>query len=333
MDNRPSKSQKEALINEYKGYLFEYLTGEELSSNYAIDQMFYKNIPQDLRKTLSQYEAWLRVNDIECLESLPMLAENVSKKVQEIFKDKMTDIFLVGKTAAKLSVQNESDLVLVGEQKKYYLSLKLCKYNSFVNTKSGGVSSFINKYLHEFQNAIFMQDQFNELIKSSFSQMGQEMHELAGLEWRGRFDEQWGAVGLPDLPGQLDEKYSVILSRHYHRMCTFLYDVFSTYLEQDFAKFQTCVLRLMGMSTSEIIQVICFHEKDKHSHYQLKKINISTFREVQKCVSKIELMPLKSQISSFNLLLNEKILQIRVKPMNKFTVSAYKLNCAIKYMR
>ena len=43
--------------------------------------------------------------------------------------------------------------------------------------------------------------------------------------------------------------------------------------------------------------------------------------------------PLKKEVSSFSLGLKDKTLQIRVKPMNKFTVSALKVNCSVKTER
>jgi len=74
-----SSSQKEALINEFKGNLFEYLVGHSLACLAQVESRFIQSFGGELRSRLSEYESWLRVHDQELIYALPSLRESVQK--------------------------------------------------------------------------------------------------------------------------------------------------------------------------------------------------------------------------------------------------------------
>jgi hypothetical protein len=79
------------------------------------------------------------------------------------------------------------------------------------------------------------------------------------------------------------------------------------------------------MGDRKIIQVSCYHQQ-----HRLKSIEIKKFEDLFYPEIDVVIEPLKENMSSFDILIGKTTLQIRVKPMNKFTTASYKINCSIK---
>lgn len=68
-----------------------------------------------------------------------------------------------------------------------------------------------------------------------------------------------------------------------------------------------------------------------HQNAQLKEILIKSQSDLfTNDPAEIAVKELSDGASSFDIAFKKFVLQIRVKPMNKFTTAAYKINCSIK---
>ncbi|MEE2744038.1 MAG: hypothetical protein VYD54_09035 [Bdellovibrionota bacterium] len=329
-------SQKEAAINEFKGNLFEFLVGQWLARFYGEEAAFLSRFKGPLKKNIVGYEKWLREFDPGLLRSLPILSEKTANIVLEYLPQDIKNIFVVGKsieTPTKKSLK-EADLLILSTEKEYLLSLKLCKTNAFVNTKSGGVKSFLEKYFGDFDQALLWQERLSFCVDKSFNQMAYQLYEREGLDFEGSFDNQWEDAGLSSLPGQLPKDYLPLVLEHYHRVITCVYQAFEFFFKNDREKFKKCLFPLLGIGHRDIIQITCFHgettEQKIKKKYQLKGIHVMTGDILQQELKSLKINGLKKGLSSFDICLESLTLQIRVKPMNIFTVPGMKVNCSVK---
>ena len=229
----------------------------------------------------------------------------------------------------------EADIMVITKDRNYPISLKLCKDHSFVNTKSGGIKSFFTKYFKEFNNIKPIQDSINSLVDENFMAMAHELHSMAGLEFQGRFDDTWREAGLTELPGQLDDDMNKVLRQTYYSLIEKMYDACVELYNHDKELFTKAIYPLMGLGDINLIQATCFHKSstkgDETQKYLLSRTHIFAGTELKEEANEIEILPLKSGISSFEVKLKNQTLQIRVKPMNKFTQAAFKVNCSLKF--
>ncbi|RLA65873.1 MAG: hypothetical protein DRQ88_04180 [Epsilonproteobacteria bacterium] len=322
-------SQKEALLNELKGNLFEYLVGQNLALQKGILSEFYRNFGGELKNKLVQYENWLRNNDPILFKKLPNLASSLAKELTLYLPEKIDNLLVVGKAGGgghrfKL---NEADLLAISKKEMIPISVKLCKAKAFVNTKSGGVKSFIVKYFSNFPNAPIWQEELNEVLNIAFQHMGHELYAQAGLEFTGQFDERWEHSHLP---GKVPVEMRPVIYKFYSQVILKIYDIFKIMYGQSQEDFKKCLYPIMGFGNLQIIQATCFHGILKGKKYNLKGVKVFTGDELKQNLKKLKLEKLKADLSSFEMRSDELILQIRVKPMNIFTTPAVKINCSIK---
>ncbi|WP_127717647.1 hypothetical protein [Halobacteriovorax sp. HLS] len=329
-------AQKEALINEFKGNLFEYLVAQFLARHYRIEADFVRSFGGDIRKQLTDYDHWLRVNEPDLIKQLPKLAKEVSLElIDKVLPASATKVLVIGKTLAVPHSKDwaEADLLVLNIDKVYPISLKLCKGNAFVNTKSAGVKSFINQYFCGFSNASLLQNNINRGVDSRFELMAQELHSHVGLDFYGRFDHRWADSGHSELPGQLPKDLNAIVVQSYYDCIKDIYETLKDLYKEDKVLFGKSLLPLMGIGDVDIIQITCFHKEVKGIRYNFSGIHLLYGQELMNDLEMIEILPLKESISSFEIQLNHLKLQIRVKPMNKFTSAAFKINCSIKEIK
>lgn len=331
-------AQSEALINEVKGNLFEYLVAFELARYWKVSGEFVRHFSGlsagKAQSEMRHYQEWLRENDPELFTRLPLLAHEAAERFLANYQDlSITEVLLTGKSGA-VSGQNhlmECDILLKEKERIIPISLKFCKHGAFVNTKSGGIRSFVQKYFDVFSEASIAQENLNNYLEQSFNQMALELYEWADIEGahlmekKGHFSPEWVQRGLPELPGELPEAPRSCLFAHYYRVIGKLYETLKSFHEQDASLFQKCLAPLMGFSDTDMIQLTLFH-KSTGKRYELAGVEIEDWQGEKELV----FHPLKEGISSFSFGLGKKHLQIRLKPMNKFTVSALKVNCSVK---
>jgi hypothetical protein len=328
--------QIESLLNECKGNLFEFLVAQSLSKRFKKEDLFLISLPRDFRGRLQFYEETIREFDSDLLKNLPILASSVAEKLEQhaLFKNKNQFSFsVIGKMVATNdnSLWNETDIVAIeelpdGQTKKYFISLKLTKDHSYTNTKSAGIKSFIEKYFstHGPMAATF-QKKLNLEVDESFHMMGHKLYTMIDQEFIGNFDTRWSQEHT-ELPGELPPEMKEVVYLNYSRVAQKVREFLGELHRADPVKFYQSLHALCGFGNADIIQVHCFHQ-----NAQLKEILIKSQSDLfTNDPAEIAVKELSDGASSFDIAFKKFVLQIRVKPMNKFTTAAYKINCSIK---
>ena len=318
------------MINEIKGHLFEYLVGWSLARHYRVEKDFIRGFAGNLRSRLTSYQSFLQQNDEQLYRQLPLLSHSTVQSLLSYLPSSIKNIRVIGKIAGASCDQtwHEADILLEGEG-IIPISLKLCKENSFVNTKSGGVKSFLSKYFASLPDHKKWQQILTQSIEHNFLRMVHELYDAAGLEYAGKFDKQWEKYG--NLPGQLPKELAFIVGRYYSRVICVVHEAFFDF-QKSKPLFLKSLLPLLGMGEAEMIQVICFHKGTDRgaNRYSLSRVSVNTHSSVLDGLEKMKIKPMKKGLSSFELKGDVSSLQIRLKPMNKFTVPALKVNCSLK---
>lgn len=325
-----AKAKEQALLNEYKGYLFEYLVALNLSFLYKLESVFFRSVSADLQNMLRIQEDYVRKNYPELISDLPVLAKEVASNLfQKLNLNNVQSIDIVGKMIAS-PISNEfaeADILIVTKSKVYPISLKLSKANAFVNTKSGGVKSFLEKYFPCSMSEKF-QDVLNVFLDENFHAMAFELHEVAGIEYPMNFKD-WVACGFSELPGELGPEYKEILHGLYYKIIEKIYNMFIELKDYDAKLFLNGLMSLCGLGDRELIQATCFyHQKDKN--YQLSEVLIDNALLIEKELNDFQIMEYRKGLAHFEIKFSHRILQIRIKPMNKFTSASFKVNCSVK---
>ncbi len=318
-------TEKEALINELKGNLFEYLLGLSLSKIHKIEANFHHGFTGSIKEKLIKYEAHLLKTDPYLFKKLPSVALEAANKINEILPSKVDNIFVVGMSGFRFDLK-EADLILISGEKKIYLSVKLCKANSFVNTKSAGVRSFIKTYFSPFKESTQWQNDLNVVVDLSFEKMAKKMHEIAGINYSGGFFSSWLESGNADLPGKLPPQMKEILRNFYFEVNSKIHSIFMEMEKISPDQLTKCLFPLIGFGDSNIIRVTCYHREVLKEKYSLVKITIGHPDNLKQT----KIGDIKAGLSSFEVNFPGGILQIRVKPMNVFTTPAVKINCSTK---
>jgi hypothetical protein len=327
--------QIESLLNECKGNLFEFLVAQSLSRRFKKEDLFLLGLPRDFRGRLQFYEETIRQFDSELLKNLPILAASVAEKLENhpLFKNKANISFtVIGKIVATNdnALWNETDIVAVeefenGETKKYFISLKLTKDHSYTNTKSAGIKSFIEKYFSTFEEAQAFQSKLNIEVDESFHMMGHKLYSMIDQDFSGSFDARW-SDNYSELPGELSAEMKEVVYTNYFRVAQKIREFLGELYKSDPKKFYHSLHALCGFGNTDIIQVHCFHQ-----NALLKDILIKMHSDLfSNNPHEIILKELTHGSASFDIAFEKFVLQIRVKPMNKFTTAAYKINCSIK---
>lgn len=324
--------QKEALINELKGNLFEFLVGQCLANSYGVEGEYLSSISPEFTDRLQTYELWLRENSPELLEKLPFLARSTARFYQSEEAEAVDAILLVGKVLGGSSDQRakEADLLLKKKAGVSSLSLKLCKENSFVNTKSAGARSFFSRYFSKnFPSVKEAQNNLNHKLEEDYKEVSQALHEMAGLEPEQQFGKSWHEAGQPLLPGQLESSMNSRLKEHYYFMIQAFFEVWERLYHRDKKKFLDSMMPLLGFGHNELVQLSCFYSGD----YKLSFNNLKKAEPYRAKLESAELIPPKEGLSSFEMKMDDCSFQVRLKPMNKFTVPGLKVNCSLKLQK
>ncbi|HLW55889.1 MAG TPA: hypothetical protein VKY27_00805 [Bacteriovoracaceae bacterium] len=316
---------KEALFNEVKGSLFEYLVGLKLAQRANQELDFIQNIDKNYLAILGQQDRMVRQFYPEMLSFLNEASTKGQETLCAKYGENWVSIKLLGKLSSSQlqSDFKETDLLLVNEfGEQLLLSLKLNKKSAFVNTKSAGVKSFLTQYF-PYLNPSF-QNEFSNTIDLEFKVMGDELYRQYDLEFNGNFNE-WVKNGYSELPGELAESDRDILKKYYARIAKTLHRILSTAFKENPEAFKKSLYPLMGFSDPRIIQLICFHDFKSQGE---SVIEIHDFKDVVD--EDITIRDFKD-IASIEVESSRWVLQIRIKPMNKFTTTAMKVNCAVKF--
>ncbi|MAZ49710.1 MAG: hypothetical protein CME65_14205 [Halobacteriovoraceae bacterium] len=305
-----------ALLNEYKGYLFEFLVCKELR-NYFLLTPIETVLNENQFTMLSQQESFVRNNYPSLIKQLPVLAKETANRIWEYYSDKKVEnILLSGKQNTSLTPEHfsEEDIgIFLKDSGVKKISLKLAKKGLATNTKSSGILSILKRYFDSLQ----LQAQFNDFIDIEFEHMSRDLHTIEGIEYRENF-KNWKDNELPELPGQLNRESSERLKLYYQSLAKKLYELTK---EIDVDKLKSGLARLSGFSHPDIVQVTCFYIDD----YLLAGVSVKeelSFEGRFTC---------KQNKSSVVFQFDRLTVLLRIKPMNLFTSKAYKVNASIEF--
>lgn len=310
-----------ALFNEVKGSLFEYLCAQVLARHYRVEADFLKHLPEHYQRVLEQQDHLTSVHFPEHLERLPRWAQQVAETLKEKLKDTpVKSIKLTGQymNHAEETQFAEADFFIDSRP----VSLKLNKRQGAVNTKSGGIKSFFTSYFTH-PEAAALQESFNQLVESEFAILRFELHELAALpddDWKS-----WRKASLSELPGELPRPMRERLHQFYAKLANRLTENLKRLQALDAASFNDALIRLCGLSRPDLWQVVCFHDPSGGAEV--------IFHDEAKVRRKLQNIQWResSEIASCELEISDWMLQIRIKPMNKFTTTAIKMNCSVRF--
>ncbi len=322
------QTKKEALFNEVKGSLFEYLVAKEIAIKGEAELPFQQSLDKNYLTVLSQQDRMVRQFYPEMLTFLNDASKLTAKNLIAYLKETPTAPRVVGKFSNSTLSEElfEADMVLNLKESSLPVSLKLNKKNAFVNTKSGGIKSFFTMYFPFLPSTI--QKNFNQFVDMEFNRMAFELHALHDMEYPGHFNE-WVKRGFSELPGELDSDSRAILKAYYARIAHEMHTIFTEAFKHFPVEFKTALPVLMGFGKKEILQVICFHD---FPGPETSIIDIHSFSEVLSQLGETKIKPFTT-ISSVEFEIGNWALQVRVKPMNKFTTTAVKINCSVKVKR
>lgn len=315
----------EALLNEVKGNLFEFLVAREIARMAAIEADFLAEFGDEGAAWLTPYESYLRNHHPNLIRSLPKLAVAMAEKIYLRLPPDVASILVVGKSRSR----DEADLIVKTKSgREVPLSLKLSRTKSFVNTKSGGIKSFLTEYLPDVKDISKLQAQLSHQVDHSFNQLGEDLYNGLSLDWRGSFDERWS---YSKLPGELPVEFKERVGETYTELAYFLYQIFQELFEKDVETLKLSLMRLLGFSRRDLVQAICFHDGKQDHDYSTESMEIEDGEDIQRELAHLKLLPFKAGLSSFEFQLKSKRFQIRVKPMNVFTTASYKINCSVRH--
>lgn len=307
------------MLNEYKGNVFEFLVANSLARQYEILPEFLNSIEDSFYSILEQQQLFIHQYFPDVYNRLPVWAEALATQFTKHRPElKIKAVRLIGKIATSSYDQfGTADIILVDTaDEEINLSIKLAKANTYVNSKSSGVHSFITKYISK--ELTELQYEFDLYFKKNFDELALSLNELAGLELATSFSN-WEQAGLPVLPGELENEYSERYKVFTKKINTKLFDTIDRCYENGYLL--PHVLRELCGVEDGFYQLIFFHHsngaKEDAVVLSLEDFNYGQNIEVIK------------QSYGVDLKTNKFVLQLRLKPMNKFTTS-YKINCAYK---
>ncbi len=317
--------QKEALFNEVKGSLFEYLVARGVAKESGIELDFLSKLDPNYLSVLGQQDRMVRQFYPKMALFLSDAASKTCLKINTIFKEKATSSKVVGKfsNSSRKEEWNEADIIVEFPSGTLPVSLKINKINSYVNTKSGGIKSFFQQYFPFIDKEV--QKEFNSFVDTEFNRMAFELHAQNDIEYAGNFSH-WISRGLSELPGELEKESRLILKSYYARISRRIHSILQSAFLTHLDEIKKSIPSLMGFSSKEIVQIIYFHEFPSTDYHE---IEIHTYDDLRRELDQTQLMPFL-ETSSVEIQIGRYSLQLRVKPMNKFTTTAIKINCSVK---
>lgn len=319
-------SSYKALLNEYKGSLFEFLVGLEFARNYDLEMSYLDQCHNIFGNILEQQESYVRHYYPYLLELLPQWSKQLVDDFLQLYPvQEVQNIRMVGKQFAGRTdgAENEADILLITPKKTLPLSIKLAKGHSFVNTKSSGVKSFFKKNFSAL-NGGALQQVFNHKYEQFFEEFAMKMHSEAGLTYQENFI-RWEEEGLPVLPGKLSNSYRKFLLNFYKNINREISETLYLMWQGNPEVFYQALWPLMGFSQINLVQLTAFHQEKSKDAHRCKT-------SVKKMDKKLIIRDFEVKEHSLSLSFDNAVLQLRLKPMNKFTASAYKVNCSVKQL-
>lgn len=349
--------QTEALVNEFKGHLFEFLVAHHMARKCDREALFLEGLRPSEVKLLQDYEDWLAHHRPRLKNNLAAWAQKTAEEILNLLSTRLGEgnippftIGLSGKTSGPEMGERdlkEADIFLRRDhpltksvkksEELFLISLKLCRSSAYVNTKSAGTKSFFVTYFRDVEQAAILgelQESFNREVSTYHQEL--LFHLLDAIDYTTEediptsalFAKVWTEEGRSLLPGELEANHHRILEEHYHRIIQALYKRFIELKKME--NFKEALFPLLGFGRRDMIQVITFYH-EKKGDQALDSIAITEKDILESFVTQAEIIPPQMGQNFFSLKSKDLTFQIRIKPMNTFHVESYKINCSIHF--
>ena len=196
----------------------------------------------------------------------------------------------------------------------------------YVNTKSGGAQSFVEKYFQPLSHVENYQSRFADSVRVNYDQIVQKTCQVLDIPTSSIASGDWKNYLDSRLPGQQPSEVRELIHFGYNKMAITLYEVFKDMQTSEPLNFRECLSKLFGMSGTNNISVICYYTKN----YDLDYLDFMTKEYLERELNELMIQKKIPTKSSFNIETKSYSLQVRIKPMNEFTVPSYKINCSVK---
>jgi hypothetical protein len=338
--------QKDALVNEYKGNIFEYLWARSCLE--SLDLSYTQLVVDDsLMEMFLIQENFLRHERPRLLTSLHLWAqESVAFILSDLvpyFKNSETKIYILGKKGGNFTqdlwqkIPHESDVLLVNESKKKIqsISLKLALAKSYVNCKSSGLQSFLEKYFSFAPEIIhFFQGNLNFHLDQYFEEFRLGLHENHQLEDLGGF-RSWINNHQSLLPGELQQEDKKILNQLYENLGEIVYKTLEELYTLNRDLFFQGIFRLLGFDheseSSSFFQLIAFTPSENLVNQSLVDILKVDENVLKKNDPLLQAISFSRRGGNTLLHLPWGQMAFRIKPMNTFSSPGFKLNIAFQW--
>jgi hypothetical protein len=313
-----------SFTNEWKGALFEYLVAREIAKELNISHIFESSLSELQRQQLQNYQQKLLAISIKTYEQLQIWPTQVAKfVVQELNLKNYQSVFIRLPSKQVKSV-HEGDIALELNGSERWISLKLAKSQSFINTKSGGLKSFLTTYF-PYGSSEKLQVELNSALDDDFFDFAKKLHESHGVAFSGDFTN-WKKLKLTELPGELTGESHELFINFLSKQSNLLETQLKILAKENEARFQAALKLLAGCTNDQITPLYIFHKGHEVTPFLPFYLTPDQFQIFTWNKN-------KNQHSSFSLEFANFELQIRIKPMNTFTTLAPKVNCSVKWYK
>jgi len=136
---------------------------------------------------------------------------------------------------------------------------------------------------------------------------------------------------MTELPGELAEPLRVHYLSYLYSVIEKLHGILVTLYKNDPKKFANSLLPLLGFSQLDVVQATCYYKARKDGKgYGADCVVVESSETIVCNLDKIEVGEYKKGVASFNIYFPDRVLQIRLKAMNRFTSKSFKINCSVK---
>lgn len=319
MESVSTNKSSIALLNEYKGNIFEFLVAQSLARSFNIESKFLQSITSEFFTILDQQQRFIKKNYPELYRNLPDWANTLAQSFIRHKDCDFEDVVLIGKVATSLTEEFGSADILLKGNRPENLSIKLAKKNSYINSKSSGIKSFISKYFGaQFQSE---QDTLTACFEKEFQLFSLNLHQYFELTPEDNF-KNWDKNNFPNLPGDLAQDAKIYYQQFMINVNQVIFNLLSEIQQRSFADFSQGLLHLCGVQQMSVLQLIYLYNGSDGSALILENDNFIFDPQKTKLTLKNSSILIES---------NNVSLQVRLKAMNTFTSPAYKVNCAYKF--
>lgn len=323
IDLKKNRRSHQALIQEYKGLLFEYLVGYYLTrDDHKLAHRFLVMMDRDFRRMFRIQEQFVCEHDEHLLEFIKDAAKKMSIFMKEFLSQDLRDIeyvTLAGKRQDS-KTSHEGDLIIkkTSEPDERYFSLKFLYQNRLANTKSAGLKSFLAKYFYQFEDIKIIQEEFNLSFQELFQDFVFQHHQSEKYIQQDNYR-------LIDMNEKDKEKYDHFLMN----ITDLIYHICSRLKIADPRLFLDSLWPLCGFSNNQVSQFTCVYKKP----YEVVELKFDSKKKLENKIiqnMKENFIQLQKDQNKIFIQTSAFVLELRPKAMNHPLRGGMKLNCSFR---